>query len=96
MNIDQAATERVMKARGELIMSRRFYGVLVSNVEPVLSRDFPTMATDGKRHFFNPDFVCSLTAQELLAVQAHEIGTRCTSPWHASRRPRPNQVERGM
>ena len=71
-SIERAATERVLKARGELIMTRRFYGVLVSNVEPVLSRDFPTMATDGKRHFFNPEFVCSLSAQELLAVQAHE------------------------
>src|SRR5262245_38656703 len=72
MNIDALATSRVLKARGELILSRRFYGVLVSNVEPVLSRSVPTMATDSKRHFFNPEFVCSLTPQELLAVQAHE------------------------
>jgi predicted metal-dependent peptidase len=72
MDIDQQATDRVAKARAELIMARRFYGVLVSNVEPTLSREFPTMATDGKRHYFNPEFVCSLTQQELLAVQAHE------------------------
>lgn len=70
---DKQATERVLKARAELIMSRRFYGVLVSNVEPVLSRSFPTMATDGKRHFFNPDFIVEeLTQTQLLAVQAHE------------------------
>ena len=82
--IDIAATERVLKARGELIMSRRFYGVLVSHVEPVLSRDFPTMATNGKQHFFNPEFVCSLTAQELLAVQAHE--TEHDARHHGTRR----------
>lgn len=71
-DIDQLATDRVLKARGELILTRRFYGVLVSNVEPVLSRAHPTMATDGKRHFFNPDFIATLTQQELLTVQAHE------------------------
>jgi predicted metal-dependent peptidase len=69
---DQIATERVLKARSELIQARRFYGALVFNVEPVLSRQFDTMATDGKRHFYNPDFIATLTQQELLAVQAHE------------------------
>jgi len=69
---DQIATERVLKARSELIQARRFYGALVFNVEPVLSRDFDTMATDGKRHFYNPDFIATLTQQELLGVQAHE------------------------
>src|SRR5262245_33012472 len=69
---DRVATDRVLKARGELILTRRFYGVLVSNVEPVLTRQHPTMATDGKRHYFNPDFIVTLTQQELLAVQAHE------------------------
>ena len=69
---DALATERVIKARSELIQVRRFYGALVFNVEPVLSRDFDTMATDGKRHFYNPDFIATLTQQELLGVQAHE------------------------
>jgi predicted metal-dependent peptidase len=69
---DQHATERVNKARAELILARRFYGVLVSNVEPVLSRKYPTMATDGKRHFYNPDFIHELTQEELLGVQCHE------------------------
>jgi predicted metal-dependent peptidase len=82
MSIEQQATDRVMKARGELILARRFYGVLVSNVEPVLSRQFPTMATNGKKHFFNPEFVMGLSKNHLgvvtspavllLGVQAHE------------------------
>jgi predicted metal-dependent peptidase len=70
--VETLATERVLKARAELIMSRRFYGVLVSNVEPVASRHVETMATDGRRHFFNPDFIATLTQTQLLAVQAHE------------------------
>ena len=82
MSIDIEATLRVERARGELILARRFYGVLVSNVVPVLSRKFPTMATDGKRHYFNPEFVCGLSKNHLgvetdpaillLGVQAHE------------------------
>ena len=72
MSIEMESTERVLKARAELIQARRFYGVLLSNVEPVLSRKFPTMATDGRRHYFNPEFVATLTQVELLGVQAHE------------------------
>lgn len=66
------AAERVSKARQELILERTFYGVLVSQVEAVPSRDFPTMATNGRQHFFNPDFIGSLPQIEVLGVQAHE------------------------
>lgn len=84
MNIEEQATARVLKARAELIMARRFYGVLVSNVEPTLSRKFPTMATDGKRHFFNPEFISELTQEELLGVQCHE--SEHDARHHGSRR----------
>jgi predicted metal-dependent peptidase len=66
------ATERVGKARSSLILEQTFYGVLVSQVEPVASRQFPTMATNGKQHFFNPDFIATLSQKELLGVQQHE------------------------
>lgn len=72
MDIDATATARVLKARTELVMARRFYGVLVSQVEPVLSRQYPTMATDSRRHYYNPDFIATITQEELLGVQAHE------------------------
>jgi len=71
-DIDRQATERVMKARSALILARRFYGVLVSNVEPVLSRAVPTMATNSRQHFYNPEFIAKLTQEQLEAVQAHE------------------------
>jgi predicted metal-dependent peptidase len=82
MSIDHEATTRVENARIELIEARKFYGVLVSNVVPVLSRKFPTMATDGKRHYYNPEFIMGLKKNHLgvevhpqllvLGVQAHE------------------------
>jgi len=70
--VTAASAERVSKARQELILERTFYGVLVSQVEAVPSRDFPTMATNGKQHFFNPDFIAELPQIEVLGVQAHE------------------------
>jgi predicted metal-dependent peptidase len=72
MTIEKQAADRVLKARIELAATRRFYGALIHNVEPIASREFDTMATDGQRHYYNPEFVMSLTALELLAVQAHE------------------------
>jgi predicted metal-dependent peptidase len=78
------ALERVMKARAALIFARRFYGVLVSHVEPVISDRVPTAATDGKRHYWNPDFVEKLTQAELEFVQAHE--TEHDARHHGTRR----------
>jgi predicted metal-dependent peptidase len=85
------ATERVAKARAELILSQTFYGVLVSQVEPVASNQFPTMATNGKQHFFNPGFIAELTQNELLGVQAHE--TEHDARRHHTRREGRDPVE---
>jgi len=66
------ASESVLKARTDVILTNRFYGVLVSNVDPVLSKAIPTAATNGKQHFFNPEFVNKLFTKELKFVQRHE------------------------
>ena len=83
-NITMQAAQRVAKARAELILARTFYGVLVSQVDPQPSRAFPTMATNGKVHYFNPEFITGLTANEVLGVQAHE--TEHDARRHHSRR----------
>jgi len=66
------ALDRVLKARAELILTRTFYGVLVGQVSPQASDKFPTMATNGKVHYFNPDFINGLPQEQVLGVQAHE------------------------
>jgi len=70
--LENQAMERVLKARHELILTRVFYGVLVSHVEPMMAWDVETAATNGKVHFWNPAFVATLTQAELLGVQVHE------------------------
>lgn len=72
IKVDELAGTAVLKTRTEVIVTNRFYGTLVSNVEPALSRAFPTAATNGKRHYFNPDFVAKLNAKQLHFVQRHE------------------------
>ena len=60
MTIDERAGLRVMQARSELIKARRFYGVLVANVEPVARVDSRPWQPTPSQHFFNPDFVMGL------------------------------------
>jgi len=86
MSQAQATLDRIEKARGRLVLEKkyRYYGVLVSNVEPILSGKVETAATNGKQHFWNPDFVEELTAEELLGVQVHE--TEHDARHHGTRR----------
>src|SRR5215471_11254465 len=81
-DLAKVALDSVMKARSELILTRTFYGVLVGQVAPQASEKFLTMATNGKVHFFNPNFIMGLRKNHLgrevsrqalvLGVQAHE------------------------
>src|SRR5262252_8258350 len=68
----KVALERVLKARAELILTRTFYGVLVGQVTPQMSNKVPTAATNGKVHYWNPDFINELSQDEVLGTQAHE------------------------
>jgi len=71
-DLNTKAMSRIEKARVRLSLERKFYGVLVANVEPVISEKFPTAATNGKQHFWNPKFISELTEDEVLGVQVHE------------------------
>jgi predicted metal-dependent peptidase len=70
MNTLQA--ERILKERDEIMSTRLFYGTLIANVEPKEDSSIPTMATDGKYHYYNPEFVAGLSQRELEAVVVHE------------------------
>ena len=72
VELEAVAVKMIQTARAELILSRPFYAVLVGQVEPVPSWKFPTMATDSVKHYFNPEFIASLSAKKVLGVQAHE------------------------
>lgn len=68
------AKEKLLKARSLLILDNPFFGCLALKLEMVENSDIcPTMGVDGKRLFYNPQFVEALPLNQLIAVIAHEI-----------------------
>jgi predicted metal-dependent peptidase len=72
LEMERVAKDKVMKARAAIIQARKFYGVLVANVEPVPCWSIPRMATDSIKHYYNPQFVCELSQEFLEGIQVHE------------------------
>ena len=61
------------KARTELVLKYPFFGKLALCLEIIESDKFDTMATDGQRIYYNPEWTKSITHQERVGVIAHEI-----------------------
>jgi predicted metal-dependent peptidase len=71
------ALENWENDRMKLLLWRPFIGTLALNLKliPVVDHRCATAATDGKRIFFNPHFLNSLSEDERMTILAHEI-------WH--------------
>lgn len=72
------AQQKMAQAIAELVIDQRFYGTLIYGTkieEAVRVGGFPidTMATDGKRIYYNPSFVEGLTLGEAKGVLCHEV-----------------------
>jgi predicted metal-dependent peptidase len=66
----------ISKARASLILDACFFGTLALRLDVAVmpaGSGCNTMATDGKRLYFNPAFVDSLSHKELTGVVAHEV-----------------------
>lgn len=60
-------------AIGERSAARCFFSSLALGLEPVATREIETMATDGKRLLFNPEFTLGLSVAERYGVSmGHE------------------------
>ena len=62
-------------AKVHLLQKQPFFGCLLFNLQPKPDDRCPTMWTDGRRIGFNPEFVETLTREEVAGVLCHEI-------WH--------------
>jgi predicted metal-dependent peptidase len=69
----RTAAQRIIRARSALVVFAPFYGTLLLNLEMVECRAVSTMAVDGKRCFYDPDWVDGLADDELLFVLCHEV-----------------------
>ena len=78
---DESMKAKILEAwsndRAELLSWRPFLGILAMNLQliPVVDHRCVTACTDGRRIFFNPYFLDSLSDDERMTILAHEI-------WH--------------
>jgi predicted metal-dependent peptidase len=85
---------RIQKARTTLLLDHPFFGTLLFRLGARPSRMIATMATDGISLFYNPEFVETLNAPELIGVLAHEVMHPALQ--HHTRRGDRNQVRWNM
>lgn len=66
--------ERIVKARVRMLLKHGFFGQIATRLALVEEKSIPTAAVDGKRFYYNPDFVQKLTDDELVFLVGHEVG----------------------
>jgi predicted metal-dependent peptidase len=79
---DQQVESRITRARASIIMDSVFFGSLLVRLEPKLTRDISTMATNGTNVYYNPDFVETINDSEVKGVIVHEV-LHCALSHHA-------------
>lgn len=65
--------DKLTKAKVQMIVSSPFFASLVLSMQFVEDRDIPTACTDGKQIIYNPDFINSLSKDEIVGLLVHEV-----------------------
>ena len=65
--------DRMMRGRITLLMTEPFFGTLLLRLGLVEDASVGTMATDGKKLFWAPQFVENIPEEHLTGVLAHEV-----------------------
>ena len=65
--------KRILISRMRILCNNGFYGLLLMHMDFSLDENCRTVATDGKRIVFSPDFLDKLNDAELDFVMMHEI-----------------------
>lgn len=79
---EQVLEQRIVRARSAIIMDSVFFGSLMVKLEPEQTLQVPTMATNGRRIYYNPNFVDTLSDSDLKGVIVHEV-MHCAMAHHA-------------
>lgn len=69
----ESPTEKMQIARAKLLSRHPFFARLAYKLDLVEDRTQATAATDGVRHFFNPDYVWGKSIPYLIMLWAHEV-----------------------
>lgn len=74
--LERDAARRIAACRVKIFLNRGssvFFATLAKRLIPKVSWEVNTMATDGRHMFYNPAFTMSLTMDECVGVNIHEI-----------------------
>lgn len=74
MTINAEARTKLTKARIDLIIQQPFFGTLALRLQLIENNTIPTLAVDGKRVYYNAEFINDLTFDLTKSALAHEIG----------------------
>lgn len=81
----------LQKARARMLIRQPFFAQLALRLRAIETHTIETMGTDGRVLLWNPDFVDSLTREELECVLAHEV-MHCALNHHTRRGKRDPQL----
>lgn len=71
---DKKAQEKLTNSRIAMLLKQPFFGNLALRLEPVNADEWlTTLATDGRKFYYNSEFVLKLSDKELIFGFAHEI-----------------------
>ena len=84
------AAQKLTRSRVQLLILQPFFGTLCLRLK-LMPGDLPTMATDGSRIVYNPEFVGELKSVELEGTLAHEV-MHCALGHHCRRGDRDPQL----
>ena len=72
--IDEAAKEKLVTARIGLLLRAPFFGNLATRMTLINADDWcPTAATDGRRFYYNSEFVNNMPLKQLEFLVGHEV-----------------------
>lgn len=65
--------KRLLMSRMRVLCTNGFYGLLIMHVSFALDEGCPTAVTDGKKIYFNPEYLDRISDDELDSILMHEI-----------------------
>ena len=74
VNLNDPIVSAIVEARVYLLLNHPFFGNLATRLQLVDATKWcPTAATDGRKFYYNREFIKKLTRQELVFLVGHEI-----------------------
>jgi len=70
---DHSARQKIGKARAQLLINQPFFGGLALRLQLEEAAGLGTMGVDGRKIYYDPEFVHKLRGDELQFVVAHEV-----------------------